>query len=817
MRRTQPLPFKSRAWLSTACAALMLALPACDAPSQKSSDDTAAFQTGMTVGPQVKPMHGPWQDDPRIDDLIAQMTLDEKLAQISCIWFDKKAVINADGSFNAEVMKEKFPHGVGCFARPQDTQGMEAEIERKGANDSTVIRSLTGRDAQNTAELTNAIQKWHIEETRLGIPTLFHEEGLHGFQAYQATSFPQSIALASTFDTDLIEDIYSVTAREIRARGAHHVLSPVVDVARDPRWGRIEETFGEDPYLVSQMGLAAIRGFQGTSDYLADDKVLTTLKHMTGHGQPESGTNVAPANISERVLREIFFPPFEAAVIEGKAASVMASYNEIDGIPSHANAWLLGGVLRGEWGFNGAVVADYFAINELQGRHSVAANIGDAGLLALKAGVDLELPDGVAYYALKERIESGEVDMELIYTALRRVLEMKVRGRVFETPFVDASIANAATGNDEARALAEDAARKAIILLKNEGKLLPLDASAYKRIAVIGPNAAITVLGGYADEPRQTVSILDGIRVKLGDDVDVVHAQGVTLTDNRSWWDDNVNLIDPAQNARDIKAAVAVAQSADLVILAVGGDESTSREAWSETHMGDRSDIGLIGQQDDLIKAIAETGKPVVTVLISGRPLAITDVEPLMPAILNGWILGQETGTAVADVLFGDYNPGGKMPVSVPRSVGHIPAYYNHKPTARRGYAFGDGSALYPFGFGLSYTDFEISEPSLTPKGGANVDVSVTVTNSGSVAGDEVVQVYVRDLVSSVTRNVKDLKAFKRVTLEPGASETVTLSLGPKAFEMYDLSMNRVVEPGDFEIMVGNSSDSTQSAIFTVE
>lgn len=808
---------KSRAFMGVALGAILFAAPGCTDQSARQDSVNPAFATGMTLGPQVETMTAPWQADPRIDDLITQMTLDEKLAQISCIWFDKKAVINAEGSFNAEVMKENFPHGVGCFARPQDTQGMEAEIERQGLNDSTVVRSLTGRDAQNTAELTNAIQKWHIEETRLGIPTLFHEEGLHGFQAYQATSFPQSIALASTFDPELVEDIFSVTASEIRARGAHHVLSPVVDVARDPRWGRIEETYGEDPHLVSQMGLAAVKGFQGTSDYLEDDKVLTTLKHMTGHGQPESGTNVAPANISERVLREIFFPPFEVAVTQGKAASVMASYNEIDGIPSHANAWLLGGVLRGEWGFNGAVVADYFAINELQGRHSIVDNIADAGLLALEAGVDLELPDGVAYYALKDRIESGEVDMALIDTAVRRVLEMKVRGRVFETPFVDASIANEKTGSDESRALAEEAARRAIVLLKNEGNLLPLDRSQYKRIAVIGPNAAITVLGGYSDEPRQTVSILDGIKAKLGDEATVLNAQGVTLTDNRSWWDDEVNLIDPEQNMRDIQSAVAVAQGADLIILAIGGDESTSREAWSETHMGDRSDIGLIGQQDDLVRALAETGKPMVTVLISGRPLAITDVEPLMPAIVNGWILGQETGTAVADVLFGDYNPGGKMPVSVPRSVGHIPAYYNHKPTARRGYAFGDISPLYPFGFGLSYTEFEMSEPSLTPKGGANVDVTVTVTNTGDRAGDEVVQVYVRDVVSSVTRNVKDLRAFRRVSLEAGESKTVTLSLDKSAFEMYNLSMDRVVEPGDFEIMVGNSSDNTKSATFTVE
>jgi beta-glucosidase len=754
-----------------------------------------------------------------IDALLAQMTLDEKIAQITCVWFGKSDIYNTDGSFNPVAMKEKFPHGIGCFARPQDTIGMEGPEEERDVNDSTVVRRASARTPAETVVLTNAIQKWMTEETRLGIPTLFHEEGLHGFQARYATSFPQSIALASTFDPDLVEQVFSVTAKEIRARGAHHVLSPVVDVAVDPRWGRIEETYGEDPYLVTRMGVAAVKGFQGDGFPIADDKVLATLKHMTGHGQPEGGMNIGPSQISERILREVFFPPFEAAIKEANAASVMASYNEIDGVPSHGNSWLLNDVLRGEWGFDGAVVADYFAIAELGVRHAVVATQPEAGALALRSGVDVELPDGAAFIAMKDLVASGDLDISYIDQAVRRMLEMKQRGNVWATTVSDPDYADQITGDENARALALEAAQKAPVLLKNEGGILPLSASNYKRIAVIGPNADVTILGGYSDEPRQTVSILDGLKAKIGDDVSLSHHKGVSLTDNRSWWDDEVILSDADENMSSIARAVKVAKKADLVILAIGGDESTSREAWSETHMGDRNDITLIGQQKELVDALAETGKPMVAVIISGRPLSLANVEDKLPAILYGWQLGQETGTAVADILFGDVNPGGKMPVTVPRTVGQIPAFYNHKPSARRGYAFSDKSPLYSFGYGMSYTTFEISSPtldrsSIAPDGRANV--SVTLTNTGDRAGDEVVQMYIRDKVSSVTRPVKELKGFRRVSLEPGETKTVSLPITPEALRFYNLDMVRVVEPGQFDIMVGNSSDNVQTTTLTV-
>ncbi|MBC6403315.1 MAG: glycoside hydrolase family 3 C-terminal domain-containing protein [Hyphomonadaceae bacterium] len=757
----------------------------------------------------------------RVEALLARMTLDEKLAQISCVWFGKADIYNSDGSFNPDKMAGKFPHGTGCFARPQDTIGMEAPSdEPRDVNDSTVLRRMSARTPSETVELTNAIQKWMIEETRLGIPTLFHEEGLHGFQARYATSFPQSIALAATFDPGLVEDIFSITAREIRARGAHHVLSPVVDVALDPRWGRIEETYGEDPYLVARMSVAAVKGLQGDGFPIVDGKVLATLKHMTGHGQPEAGMNVGPAQISERVLREIFFPPFEAAIQEANAAAVMASYNEIDGVPSHGNSWLLNDVLRGEWGFDGVVVADYFAISELERRHAVVGSLPEAGVLAIRSGVDIELPDAAAFPAMKDKLESGDLDIKYVDQAVRRMLEMKVRGNVFKTPYSDAVYAAEITGNDEARTVALEAAQKAPVLLKNEGGILPLSVEDYGRIAVIGPNSDITILGGYSDEPRQTISILDGLKTKIGDSVEIIHERGVRLTDNRSWWDDEVNLYDRDANLSLIYSAVAAAKTVDMIILAIGGDESTSREAWSETHMGDRNDITLIGEQKELIEALAGTGKPVIAVVISGRPLSLANVEDKLSAIIYGWQLGQETGTAIADILFGDVNPGGKMPVTIPRTVGQIPAFYNHKPTARRGYAFADVSPLYPFGFGLSYTTFEMSKPTLSATEiaiGEATSVSVDVTNTGAVAGDEVVQMYIRDKVSSVTRPVMELKGFKRITLEPGETRTVILPITRQALQFYNLDMERVIEPGEFDIMVGNSSDNVNTVTLTVQ
>ncbi|HSM11704.1 MAG TPA: glycoside hydrolase family 3 N-terminal domain-containing protein, partial [Lysobacter sp.] len=513
------------------------------------------------------------------------------------------------------------------------------------------------RTPRETVEFVNATQRWATQETRLGIPVLFHEESLHGYMATEATMFPQAIALAGTFDTNLMREISAVIAREVRARGVPLVLSPVVDIARDPRWGRIEETFGEDPQLAAEMGVAAVEGLQGAGkpERLGEDKVYATLKHMTGHGQPEAGNNVAPAQLSERELRENFFPPFRAIVERTAIRSVMPSYNEIDGVPSHANRWLLSDVLRGEWGFDGVIVSDYMGIPELDTLHHVAADLEQAARMALAAGVDSDLPDGQAYRALVEQVRAGKVGIEPIDAAVARILELKFRAGLFEQPYGDLQKAQEVTGNDEARALALEAARKSLCLLKNDGTL-PLDATKLGTVAVVGPNAAITRLGGYSSVPKQTVSLLDGVRMLLAGRVEVVTAQGVFITQSEDRGADEVLLGDPERNRALIEEAVATARRADVIVLAIGDTEQTSREAFAANHLGDRTGLDLLARQNDLFDALRALGKPVVVCAINGRPPSWPNVAQRANAILECWYPGQEGGTAMAEALFGAVN-----------------------------------------------------------------------------------------------------------------------------------------------------------------
>ena len=733
----------------------------------------------------------------RAADLLSRMTLEEKAAQMVGVW-QKKAdqLVDAAGNFDRAKAEAAFGegHGLGQVGRPSDAGG--------------------GRDARAMAVLTNDIQRFFLERSRLGIPVIFHEECLHGQAAPGGTSFCQPIGLAATFDPELVEALYTMTAAEARSRGAHQALTPVVDVARDPRWGRVEETFGEDPYLVSRMGVAAVRGFQGDATFRDGRHVLATLKHFVAHGQPEAGMNCGPANVSERELREVFFPSFLAAIQEGGARSLMPSYNEVDGIPPHANRWLLRDVLRKEWGFDGFIVSDYYAIWELGYRpdthgHFVAADKKQSCVLAVRAGVNIELPEPDCYLHLVELVREGvlaeaELD-ELVAPMLRAKFELGL----FDDPYVDPDVAARIVGCEEHAALALQAARETITLLQNEGDVAPLDPAKLGCIAVIGPNADRPLLGGYSGVPPHVVSVLEGIRQRVGDRCEVLYSEGCKITVGGSWHQDAVVASDPVEDRRQIAEAVRVAQRADVIVLAIGGNEQTSREAWNLQHMGDRASLGLIGRQDELVEAMAALGKPIVAFVFNGRPLAIEHLRRHVPAIFECWYLGQETGRAVAEVLFGDVNPGGKLPISVPRSAGHLPAYYNHKPSARRGYLFDDASPLYPFGFGLSYTHFEIGnvrlERTAIPRDGST-RVLADVTNTGQRAGSEVVQLYIRDLVSSVTRPVKELKGFRRITLEPGESATVALDITPDRLAFYDVDMNRVVEPGEFEIMVGSSS-----------
>jgi len=762
----------------------------------------------------------PYQDptlsvERRIDDLLSRMTLEEKVGQMLCLWQGKRAITDRDGRFDPARAPKWFRIGVGRIERPGEAHGARAE-----------------------AEFTNAIQRWVKDSTRLGIPVLFHEEALHGLEAEQATSFPQAIALASTWNPELVERVFAVAAAEARARGVHQVLAPVVDVARDPRWGRIEETYGEDPYLAARMGVAAVRGFQGSDAVVGPSHVLATLKHMTGHGQPESGTNVGPAPYGERTLRDVFLYPFEVVIKEAGARSVMPSYNEVDGIPSHANRWLLHDVLRGEWGFDGVIVSDWFAIAQLADLHHVAADDAEAARRALAAGVDVELPDVQAYGTLVDQVRQGRVPEAAVDSAVRRLLRPKFELGLFEKPFVDPDRADRLSGADTSRSLALAAARQAITLLKNERALLPLRADRLSRVAVIGPHAGEVLLGGYAGGPRHTVSILEGIRTRLGPRAKVEYAEGTRITEDSTftrepqphlggtrshtrWGADRVVPADSASNARRRAAAVALARRSQVAIVVVGDNEMTSREAYAPNHLGDRADLGLPGQQEELVRAVLATGTPTVLVLIHGRPLSIPALGSLVPAILDGWYLGQETGTAVAEALFGDINPGGKLPVTVARHVGQLPVFYNYKPSARRGYVFDTTQPLFPFGYGLSYTTFTYANVRVAPARigpQERTTVSVDVTNTGTRAGDEVAQLYIRDVVSTATRPVKQLRGFRRVTLQPGETRTVTFEIGPDQLAYHDAGMKRVVEPGRFDVMVGgNSVDVHSTALDVVE
>ena len=769
--------------------------------------------TRSTAAPLYKDPSRPVEA--RVEDLLKRMTLEEKAAQLITLWEQKAKVQTDAGVFSPEEASQNFPDGIGQFARPSDKRGVaQTNAGAAGASAGTV-----NRDARDTAEYVNAAQRWAVERTRLGIPILMHEEALHGYVARGATSFPQSIALASSWDPALLERVFSVAAREMRARGATLALAPVVDVARDPRWGRIEETYGEDPYLVSEMGLAAIRGYQGTKLPLPSDKIMVTLKHMTGHGQPESGTNVGPAHVGERELREVFFPPFERAVKELPVRSVMASYNEIDGVPSHANPWLLNDVLRKEWGFKGAVVSDYFAVNELVTRHKMYADVKDAAVRAIKAGVDSETPDPQGFIHLPELVRSGRIAQAQVDEAVRRLLRMKFESGLFENPYADAATAEAKTATPDAVALAREAAQKAVVLLKNDKGVLPLNPADIRRLAVVGTHARNTPIGGYSDEPRHVVSVLEGLQTTSQGRFQVDYAEGVRLTETRCWSCDEVKLVPADVNRKLIAEAVETARRSDVVVMVLGENEQLSREAWADNHLGDRASLDMVGQQEELARAIFALGKPTVVILLNGRPLSVNYLAANAPALIEGWYLGQETGNAVADVLFGIVNPGGKLPVSFARSVGQLPVYYNRKPTSRRGYLFDSTAPLYPFGFGLSYTTFDVSAPRFgrdSIRLGDNVQVSVDVANTGRRAGDEVVQLYVRDDEASITRPLIELKRFQRVTLQPGERRTVTFELKPDDLALWNMDMKRVVEPGTFTISAGPNSVDLKSAKLTV-
>lgn len=739
----------------------------------------------------------------RVRDLLGRMDLEEKVAQLGGVW---STALLEGGRLSEAKAWASLRHGAGHITR---------------------IGGGTALGPRESAQLANEIQAFLVQRTRLGIPAIVHEESCAGYMARGATCFPQAIGLASTWEPQLVEAMTDVVRTQMRAVGAHQALAPVLDVARDPRWGRTEETFGEDPYLVSRMGVAYVKGLQGED---RRQGVVATGKHFLGYAASEGGLNWAPAHIARRELLEVYLTPFEAAVREAKLGSIMNAYHELDGIPCGASRELFEGLLREELGFEGVVVSDYFTIPTLMTYHQAAASEEEAARLALEAGLDVELP-ALNYYGqpLLEAVQHGRVDMALVDRAVSRVLRMKFELGLFEEPYVDAAAAPTVFDSPEQRRLARLIARKSMVLLKNDRGVLPLDRSL-RRLAVIGPAAeSIRLLQGDYHYPAHLeirfgpvpeggvaprheagavdlaqhfvpmVSVLEGLRGKLSPQAEIVAARGCDVV---------------GRSKDGFTEAVAAARRAEVAVVVIGG-KSGLVEGCTSGESIDCADLRLPGVQEALVEAVVATGTPTVVVLVNGRPMAVPWLAQHVPAILEAWLPGEEGGHAVADVLFGDVPPGGKLPISLPRSVGQVPVYYGHKPSGGRSQWRGDYSdlpakPLFPFGHGLTYTVFEYSGLELSadqvPATGA-IDVSVRVANVGSRPGEEVVQLYAHEAAAGITRPVKQLVGFQRIALRQGDERRVTFKLDLSQLAFYDRDMRFVVEPGRVQVMVGSSSE----------
>jgi beta-glucosidase len=753
--------------------------------------------------------------DARVKDLLGRMTLEEKVAQLESMAnlpsFGKPvANIVEPSGVNTVLAKQALGNGIGTFVFLEDIAG-----GTKSPRESAMNR--------------NALQRWVIENTRLGIPVLFHGEALHGAAVTGATSFPEAVGLGSTWDRSLLKQMFGVVAQESRAVGNQLVLAPVLDLSRDPRYGRVEEMYSEDPYLTGELGVAAIRGLQGDDTSFDQNHVIATAKHFV-HGQPENGTNVGPNDFSERTMREIFLYPFQQAVQVAHVGAVLPSYNENNGgIPSHANPWLLKQILRQEWGFTGITVSDYFGIQQLNTLQHVAGDDSSAATLAFDSGVDVELPMPSTYPSLVNAVERGTISEITIDDAVSRVLRLKFQAGLFEHPYVDVEQTNTVVGSKEHAQLERKVADEAIVLLKNENGILPLSTDRIKTLAVIGPNAAKARLGGYSGTPPYFATVLDGVRKRVGPGTKVLYAEGCRISEPD--LSPSANSVTPYQApspSRDdvlIKEAIETARNADVVLLVLGGDEAVSRESYGDTggalptSFGDSDTLQLPGRQTELVNEVAKLGKPIVAVLLNGKAYSINELVSHAGGILEAWYLGQETGNAVAGVLFGDVNPSGHLPVTIARNVGQLPVYYYKQPAARRGYVFDDNTPLFPFGFGLSYTKFTFGKPAIDHTEIArdgSATVSVTVSNIGSRAGDDVVQLYVHHAVSSVVQAVLRLRGFQRIHLGPGESKLVSFKIGPEELAILDRQMKQTVEAGAVDILVGDGSVGASAVRLTI-
>ncbi|HEX2754310.1 MAG TPA: glycoside hydrolase family 3 N-terminal domain-containing protein [Candidatus Limnocylindrales bacterium] len=741
--------------------------------------------------------------DTRVADLLVRMTLEEKLAQLGSIWSFE--LFSSETELDPARVRKRLATGIGQISR---------------------VAGATNLGAADAADAGNALQRFLVEETRLGIPAILHEETLHGLLAREATSFQQSIGAAATFDPELVEAIAASIRRRMLAIGARMALAPVLDLARDPRWGRIEETYGEDPYLASVLGCAYVRGIQGPD---LSTGIAAVAKHLVGHGLAEGGLNQAPAHIGSRELRDEQLLPFEAAVRTAGLAGVMPAYCDVDGLPCHASHELLTTILREEWGFDGVVASDYTAVQMLVGEHRLTADLGTAAAMALGAGMDSELPTTAAYgEPLREALADGRIDIDVVDVAVGRTLRLKFRLGLFERPYVElpTTAALAAFEADE-RTLARDLARRSLVLVENRG-VLPL-ASDLARIAVVGPiaDSARDLLGDYAhlphietlaelrhranpfgfpssevinpvDELSGHPTVLRAIQERFGARR-VVHARGSGLLDGSD---------------AEIAEAVAAARAADVAIVVLGERSGLTEDA-TTGESRDRRDLGLLGRQQELLEAVVATGTPTVLVVVSGRPLAIPWAAEQCAAVLLAWVPGEAGPAAIADVLAGDVDPGGRLPVTIPRHVGQVPLTYRHHPTGGQShwkvdYVDGPTSPLWPFGHGRSYTTFAIDhlriDRTVLDTSGDVATIRVDVTNTGSRPGDEIVQLYLRDEEATVARPILELRGFRRIHLDPGECRTVAFRVSTEQVAHIDANHRRVVEPGAVGVHLGRSS-----------
>ncbi len=746
----------------------------------------------------------------RATDLMGRMTLDEKIAQLECSWLTAKVRAVTDGVFDFQKAKEVWPDGLGEIARPGEDLGITKREE--------FGRSLPAKAA---AELYNRQQRYFVEHTRLGIPVIGHDECLHGHQAKDGTSFPVPIGMACSWDTALMTEIYSAIAKEVRSRGGSKVLGPVLDMVRDPRWGRTEETMGEDPWLISVYGRAIVKAMQGGSDIIGQNHVGVTLKHFGVHGVSEGGMNTAPSHVDEHEALSSFLIPFRDVIRECKPLYTMVTYNELWGMPAHANYHLVTEILREKFGFDGAVISDYGGISNIHEIDHSSPSLEEAAVRALKAGVDIEAPDMKCYPYLKPLLEQGKVSMDDIDRAVYRVLVNKFRLGLFEHPYVDPARADRIVACEAHRQLAYKAAAESMVLLKNDDNFLPLDKDKVKTIALIGPNADRCILGGYADVPKDTISPLRAMREKYANQMNILYAEGVRLTDTNSKYHVPIRLYTPEENAARIAEAVEIAKKADVVVLFLGENETMSREAVAVDVPGDLPTLDLLAGQKELVDAIVALGKPVCAFINSGTTLSIGELENKVPAVMQCWYLGQEGGYAMVDALFGDINPSGKLTISFPRSAGHIPAYYNYKNASRRGYNLGfETTPLHPFGYGLSYTTYEYSNLRLdrsVMSQDETATVSVDVQNIGLRDGNEIVQLYITDDYATMTRPVKELRGFRRIHLKAGEKQTVTFTIDKEMLSFYDADNEWVCEPGTFTVAIGPSSEQNDKVSLEVK